>query len=144
MVGQNSKLSGMTFAVRMKKYLHKPFREGACGPDAYDCVGLIYNYVKEIKNIPDTFGPWNLANYYTLARGNTIREKAVLRDWLLTLGIEVRERVAGDLLLVKNEEGVLFPAIYTGNSRAITVLRKRGIQPFSLLKLETVLVIRIR
>ncbi len=134
----------MTFAARMKRYLHKPFREGGCGPDAYDCVGLIYCYLLDSgKNVADRFEQWNLNNYYTLARGNGIREKAVLRDWLLSLGRQVTERVSGDLLLVRGNDNIVFPAIYAGNSRALTVFRDGGVRVFSLLELETVLIIRV-
>ena len=125
------KTHNITFATRIKSYLRKPFKEGACGPDAYDCVGLIYAFLKDSgKQVPDTFGCWDLDNYYTLARGNKIREKAILRDWLESLGEKVENNLAGDLLLVRGVDNSLFPAIYTGNCRAITVIRERGVSAF--------------
>jgi hypothetical protein len=122
------KTHNITFATRIKSYLRKPFKEGACGPDAYDCVGLIYAFLKDSgKQVPDTFGCWDLDNYYTLARGNKIREKAILRDWLESLGEKVNNRLAGDLLLIQDTNNILFPAIYIGNCRCLTVIRERGV-----------------
>lgn len=145
MVGKDGRIHGITFAVRMQKYLHKPYREGAYGPDAYDCVGLIYAYLRDGgKDIADTWQAWSLSNYYSLARGNTVREKAVLRDWLLSLGTIAAERVAGDLLLIRGINGILFPAIYTGNGCGISVFQGSGVRPFKIDKnFTTELIIRV-
>jgi hypothetical protein len=139
------KTQPITFASRIKGYIGKPFREGAYGPDAYDCAGLVYAFLRDSgKQVPDTFGCWNTDNYYTLARGNKIREKAILRDWLESLGEPVKNRLAGDLLLVRGLDDSLFSAIYMGNCRGITVIRERGVSAFFMdKKFQNELIIRV-
>lgn len=138
----------MKFAGKMQKYLGKPFREGATGPDAFDCVGFIYRYLKdEGRDVPDTFQSWTLADYFDLARGPKDREVGKLREWLLTLGAEipVGQIVAGDLILVDMSNGIQFAALYAGNRNAITVINRDGVRVFSLGKhLRPVLAVRAK
>lgn len=132
------------FAVQIQKYLGKPFREGAYGNDAYDCVGLVWRFLYDngVK-IPVTWNGYDVNNYFFLARGSKKNEVAVLREWLLTLGEEKNtyEKIAGDILLI---DAVItqFPAIYCGNNHALAAFRD-GVKMFSLGgKINAVLVIR--
>jgi len=126
----------MIFATKMTKYLEKPFREGGTGPDGYDCVGLIYRYLRDSgKDIPDTFRQWDRHTHFHLARGSKKIEKSVLRDWLLSLGreIPVNEIIAGDVLLLKFIADVT-PAIYLGNGKVLTVFAHKGVSPLQMNK----------
>ena len=134
-----------TFATKMQNYIGKPFREGATGPDAYDCVGFIGRYLVDSgKKIPRVFGDLTEDNYYHLARGNKKTECEMLRKWVLTLGkeISINEKVAGDIILVSISENIIFPAIYGGNNHAVAAF-KSGVHVFSLEKrIMPIMVIR--
>jgi len=134
-----------TFAVRMQKYIDKPFGEGAYGPDAYDCVGLIWTFLRDSGvKVPDNWNGLNADNYFHLARGSKKNEIATLIEWLKTLGIEIHpyEKIAGDIILV--DVGIVqFPAIYCGNNHAIAAFRDK-VRVFSLSdKIKSVLAIRV-
>lgn len=134
------------FAIRMQKYLGKPFQEGAIGPDAYDCVGFIYRFVKDAgKDIPDSFQDFNTENYSTLTKGNKESEIEYLRAWLLTLGkeISVGQKLAGDLILVDAGAGI-FVALYGGNNHAVSVFQKDGVRTFALGKhIQPIMAVRL-
>lgn len=145
-----NRIPGSSLASRMSKYIGKPFQEGATGPDAYDCIGLIGRYILDSgKDIPRTFGDLNEFNYWSMARGDKKREKALLREWVLTLGTEipVNNKIAGDLLIINNSvqgNNYVFPAIYIGKNQAFTVINSRGVTPFFIMSSMTIeLVVRI-
>ena len=124
-----------TFATIMAQYIGKPFRPGAYGPDAYDCVGLVYRYLLDTgKNIPDHYQQWNAGNYFTLACGAKKREDATAREWLLSMGreISVGEMIAGDIVMVRMLARYTGLMIYCGNRMAITVVDNRGVIPVKL------------
>jgi len=110
------------------KYLDKPFAEGAYGPDAYDCVGLVWRILYDSgKNPPREWEQYNETNYFAPARGKKSTEMALLRQWIASLG-EIKathEMVAGDIILVAVDEKRQFPAIYCGNNHAIAAFRDR-------------------
>jgi cell wall-associated NlpC family hydrolase len=119
----------MLFATKMQKYIGKPFKEGAYGPQAYDCVGLIWRYLRdEGVNVPDNWNGQNENNYFHLARGSKQNECDMLRGWVLSLGkeIPVNEKVAGDILLSETNK-IIFAGIYCGNNNAIHVSPKKGV-----------------
>jgi hypothetical protein len=117
------------FATRMLTYLGKPFKEGSTGPDAFDCVGLIYRYAKDAGlNIPDTFQSWTLSDYYQLAHGDRELENTKTCEWVLTLGSEIKttDMVAGDVVVL-NVLDHQWPCIYGGQGNAISVSSKHGV-----------------
>ncbi len=123
-----------TFATRMQKYLGKPFREGATGPDAYDCVGFLYSYLSDSgKNVPATFQDWTLADYFALAHGPQAIEEEKLREWILTLGEEIPPgfKVAGDIVMAEFN-GMKFICLYCGNGHAVSVNRKCGVRTIKI------------
>jgi cell wall-associated NlpC family hydrolase len=120
----------MLFATKMQKYIGKPFKEGAYGPQAYDCVGLIWRYLRdEGVNVPDNWNGQKANNYFHLARGSKQHECDMLREWVLTLGkeIPVSSCVAGDILLLETL-GIIFSGIYGGNNHLISVARHLGVR----------------
>jgi cell wall-associated NlpC family hydrolase len=123
-----------TFAGRMQRYIGRPFQEGAYGPEAYDCVGFIWRYLRDQGiNVPDNWNDLNEHNYFHLARGSKKRECDTLRKWVLTLGKEIpaNQRLAGDILLCEIKD-ILFVTVYCGNNHAISVSREQGVRVISI------------
>lgn len=113
----------MKFVSMIKRYIDKPFVPGGIGPDSYDCMGLVYAYCRDMqKPIPDTFEDLTLDNYAEFYMANKEKVEKVLVDYFGTIGTEVnvKEIIAGDLLVMNTGGGTLFPAIYCGNNKFIT------------------------
>ena len=118
------------FAVKMQKYLGKPFRVGATGPDAYDCVGFVYRYVKDTgKKIANSFEGFTPNNYTQIIQNDQKLEDDKINEWAKTLGKELKpsQALAGDVVIVQSGSR-RWPCVYCGNGHAISVSRSLGVR----------------
>ncbi len=102
-------------------------------------MSLIYDYCKQLDiELPEEF---KLVDYKTLFNTNRAKAYRMMEyamdviggDGRIAMSVPPKQRVAGDVLLVKNKfDNSLFFAIYTGNGQCITAICERGIAPINL------------
>lgn len=125
----------MMFAKRVTQYLGRPFRKGGKSQEGYDCLGFVSTFLKDMgKNFPFEHGEWNLDNYSDFYTTDIEAAEAYMCEAFHTIGNEVKpERaLAGDLIVVRHQNGRLFPAIYCGNGNAIASFLRAGVRVFAL------------
>ena len=125
----------MFWAKLTAQLVGKPYKTGATGPDAYDCMGLVIKTQRKMGwKMPKEFDGWTLEDY--AQRFEKEPEE----------GLKVFERLAdayctrvdphylkrGDVIIVRqNHNGVHFPAVYAGKRQFLTVIRDQKVRIFS-------------
>lgn len=127
-----------TFAEISAQFIGKPFKHGGNGPDAYDCIGFVYAFLKargKAGNIKVEYGEWNLDNYSCLDQGT---DHEIVHNMLFDIfdqnGVEipVNKKVAGDAVIVRDRSGDYYPGIYAGNGIFITAFRDWGVRAVNI------------
>lgn len=131
MVGKSA--GSMTFAELIGSCLDKPYAKGAVGDDQYDCLGLLASlYWKRGLVFPDQYKDWDRSNYfiyYTEDPKGAVKTAIEFFDSFLD---RVSGKVAGDILLVEQDNGTQFVAIYTGNGQAVSSFIRKGVHVLKL------------
>ncbi len=110
----------------MEQFLGKPFaHNGGSGKPGYDCMGLIYAYLIEmgIPDVPTSFQGITLDNYTDFYLADRAAANDLLLEFFDLLGEPVvsDHPLAGDLCVVRHEDGNLYPGIYAGNRNMMVV-----------------------
>lgn len=129
----------MKFLQVIDEFRNKPYAPGGYGPNAYDCIGLVYAYAKRIgKPLPDVMGKYTLDNYAQVYDEDVLTAYNVMADYFnqncekLLIG----HIIAGDIILTRQAEGGYFTAIYAGNGNLITSFIGDRVRVLSLDKLH--------
>jgi cell wall-associated NlpC family hydrolase len=124
------------FAKVVGKYLNKPFKRGGHHiKDGLDCYGFCFAVMREMgKTIPRKFGEWTLDNYYKLYISDVEEAERILFEAFDTIGEAVPpiKVIAGDLCIIRHQNGRHFPAIYIGNGNAMASFLDAGVRAFGL------------
>lgn len=139
-----------TFAQDIVKYLDKPFEVGGSGENGFDCLGLLYLHLKEQgkeKNLIteiDGIDLTNYGNFYPNATQEEIKEKLIKIFEANGEEIPLNKKVAGDVVIIKNDKGDYFPALYVGGGNFLSSFINAGVRVLRLCKeMEVVKVRRI-
>lgn len=120
-----------TFADVSSRYIDKPFVPGGRGPDGYDCIGFCYAFLQAMgKKVIDGYGDVDIDNYHHLYRRDVEEAERVMFLAFDQIGAEVRvgAKLAGDLVIVKNELGRFYPGIYAGNGHVMASFVGAGVR----------------
>ncbi|MDO9593100.1 MAG: hypothetical protein Q7I98_07980 [Erysipelotrichaceae bacterium] len=118
------------FAKCIGSFLKAPFKKGGVGPDGYDCIGLLDALATELDlEHPIEFESWNKDNYSDLyEKDPKVASEVMLRFFdSFAEKLDINRVVAGDLIVVEQSDGVLFPALYTGSGNAVTSTIRNGV-----------------
>lgn len=128
-------MKSKSFAECVGSFLKAPFKEGGTELDGYDCIGLVGRIAQARGMIfPEEFGMWNKENYHELYGKDPQEANETMIAFFDSFAerVNVDRIVAGDLIIVEQSEGVMFPAIYTGAGNAVTSFIKNGVSIFHL------------
>lgn len=130
-----------SFAEFVGSFLSIPFKAGGTEADGYDCLGLVCRVCQTRGlDFPERFDKWNKENYYELYRINPKKAYKLMITFFDSFAkrIDVNRIVAGDLIIVKQIDELLFPAVYVGAGNAITSFIKTGVNIFHLDKVNQI------
>jgi cell wall-associated NlpC family hydrolase len=122
------------FAELITKYLGKPFKPGAKGPDSFDCFGLVYDFYKQIGiDIPTEYEDCNIDNGYIMFAKDSLKVEHIMLELFKTVGtdIPIGEQIAGDIIIMQTL-GHFYPTIYLGNNLVLAATPKRGVIAVSI------------
>lgn len=131
MVGTNTK----NIADVMKEYVGKPFLRGGRSIKGYDCIGFVYCYCLDIgAEFPTEYGDWDINNYHELYTRDEREAEDIMCRCFAGIGDEVAPQkvIAGDLVIVRHQNGRLFPGIFVGNNQVMASFIKSGVRPISI------------
>ena len=141
-----------TFASITAEFLGKPWSDTGIGPDAYNCIGFCYAFLKRTgKQVDDDV--WmnqqiNAINYLEFRAKDPKKTVEWLIDVFLHIGEEVpvNKKTAGDFIIFQDQNKRFHPAIYTGNGQFMTSHRELGVRVFTFEgdAIKPVLVRRLR
>ena len=129
----------------MERFNWKPFAHNGSGRDGFDCMGLITAYLRELEyDLPQSFQGITLENYTDFYLGDRQAAHAILLEFMDHYGeaVDVGSQIAGDLIVVKNDQDLLFPAIYAGNGNIMMVAQDVGVRVIALGKRRTIVKVR--
>lgn len=112
-----------TFADFAGQFTNKKFKQGGIGQNGYDCMGLVYDFLKKKGDSPPSyFEGLTLENYFTFFDTNRLAAIKKMFEYFDSFAerIDVNEKIAGDIVIVKGEgETDVFPGIYVGNGNIL-------------------------
>lgn len=125
----------MIWAKLTAELVGKPYRAGATGPDAYDCMGLVMRVQRKMGwKMPKEFDGWTIEDYARRFEKDPEEGLAVfgkLMDAYCTK-IDTHYLKRGDVIIVQqNHNRVHFPAVYAGKRQFLTVIRDQKVRIFS-------------
>ena len=124
----------MIWAKLTARFVGKPYRAGATGPDAYDCLGLIIRAQRKLGwEMPKEFEGWTLENYAQRFESDPKAGIETLERYLDTHceRVDVRYLRRGDIVIVRqNHNGVRFPGLYAGKRQFLTVITGQKVRIF--------------
>jgi hypothetical protein len=116
----------------MEQFKGIPFAHNGHGRNGIDCMGLIHAYLSEMgtEGLVDEFCGITLNNYSDFYRMVPREAFQVLIDLFDILGspVEVNAKIAGDIVLIKRDDGTYFPGIYAGNSNVMVATEGIGVR----------------
>lgn len=137
-----------TFAQITAEFIGKPYSESGLGPDAYGCLGFCYSFLKRAgKAIVESeweYDGLTLANYMESWKENHAALEAKMVEAFKRIGAEVpvSRKIAGDLLILKTQNGSMSPAIYAGNGNFMASFADGGVKAFAIDRGLTVVIAR--
>jgi cell wall-associated NlpC family hydrolase len=108
----------------MEQFIGKPYAVNGRGGDGYDCIGLVRAYLLELGcAFPDGYKGITLDNYTDFYLADRAAANDLLLEFFDLLGEPVvsDHPLAGDLCVVRHEDGNLYPGIYAGNRNMMVV-----------------------
>jgi cell wall-associated NlpC family hydrolase len=120
----------------------KPYKAGATGPDAFDCMGLVIRTQREMGwKVPKEFEGWTLETYAQRFESDPEAGLAVLERLLdaYCSRIDTHFLKRGDVLIVKiGENGQRIPGVYAGKRQFLTVVKDRKVRIYGADKYFTI------
>jgi len=133
------------FADVLNKYLNKPFKVCGKTEDGYDCLGLLLSISKDLGYIiPKKFKNITEDNYANVYLEDRRKAERLLIKFFVSIGkkVAIHEAVAGDLLLIHQDNKIIFPAMHVGNNNAITSSTTEGVVVFPLGDFNEIILVR--
>ena len=124
-----------SFAEHVGGFLNAPFKVGGTKSDGYDCIGILEALTTKLNlKHPVEFEGWNLENYSELYQSDSEKALDVMLRFFDSFAkkLSLDRVVAGDLIVVEQADGVIFPALYTGSGNAITSSIRHGVCVFHI------------
>lgn len=129
----------------MEQFNGLPFAHNGHGRAGYDCMGLIHAYLSEMgtENLVDEFQGITLDNYTDFYLEDRETANQVLLNLFDVLGepVDLTAFVAGDILIVQEDENLLYPAIYAGNGNIMSAFAGLGVR---VVPLEKRTIVKVR
>lgn len=133
MVGEDAGVAGgVKMAEVFSKYIGMPHKHGGKGDGGIGCLYFVYDILKALgkaDNLILEVDGVNLDNYEEFAATSSQRQ---IRDKLVKAfalqGDEVSRPKIGDLLVLQNEIGEYFPAVYIGGGNVASSFYNCGVQ----------------
>lgn len=98
------------------------------------CLDLIHDILRKSgKKVPDEWRGLTIENYGEWVKENPDKVNDMLIDLVKEVGREmpIAAKLGGDVLIIE-QEGNLFPAIYIGNEHAVASFVKLGVSCFRI------------
>lgn len=135
-------------AAIMGEIIDQPYYDPGTGR-GIDCWQVVTHLCRE-RNVPVPPWPegWTEENYRERWYRMKLEDPAGLREqeleFLKELGsvVDASQMVAGDILVLEDDAGACFPAVYCGHNRAVAAF-KTGVRPFGTVGVTPLLVVRI-
>lgn len=125
----------MIWAKLTAQLVGKPYKAGATGPDAFDCMGLVMRVQRKMGwKMPKEFEGWTLENYAQRFEKDPDDGIKVFERLMAAYCKEIDTHYLkrGDVVMVKqNHNGKHFPGIYAGKRQFITVISGQKVRIFS-------------
>lgn len=126
----------------MEQFNGLPFAHNGHGRAGLDCMGLIHAYLTEMgtENLVDEFRGITLDNYTNFYLTDREAANQVLLDLFDVLGspVDISAALAGDIMIVKDETGTLYPAIFAGNGNIMSAFAALGVRVVPLEKRQII------
>lgn len=133
----------MIWAKLTAQLVGKPYRAGATGPDAYDCMGLVIKTQRKMGwKMPKEFEGWTLENYAQRFESDPEAGLETLERLLDAhcTRVDTHYLRRGDVVMVRdNFNGRRFPGVYAGKRQFLTVVTGQKVRIFGADRLFTIL-----
>lgn len=118
------------------KFLGAPYKLGGQSKrEGFDCFSFIYCFYKELGfDMPDGIDGVSATDYMDLWERDEEAAKKVMWNYINTFTdlISISNMAFGDIVVIKLENGNLYPSIYGGNDKIVLSEMDRGIVVYSL------------
>lgn len=118
----------MNLAVATSKYIDKPFEK-------YGCVELVVGLMRDIgRPLPDEVDGLTVHNYQRLVDTNLAAAEKKLFSCFCKIGqpSNCEYPSIGDLLVVRQRSGRMFPAVCVGPGLGIASFTRKGVKVFAI------------
>lgn len=139
---------GVKIADVFARYIGKPYKHGGKGDDGFSCLYFVYEILRALgkaDNLVLEVDGVSLDHYEAFAATSSQRQ---IRDKLVKAfalqGDEVDRPKIGDLLVLQNELGEYFPAVYIGGGNVAASFFNCGVQAAALRSFKVVTIRRVR
>ena len=133
----------MIWAKFTAELVGKPYKAGATGPDAYDCMGLVIKTQRKMGwKMPKEFEGWTLEDYAQRFEKDPEEGLKVFERFMAAHCNEINTHYLrrGDVVLIReNVNGRQFPGIYAGKRQFLTVVGGQKVRIFPADRLFTIL-----
>lgn len=99
----------------------------------HGCLDFCHSFLKDLGfNPPERVGDWGVDNYRELVDADIKKAQSVMLKLFLKIGnaAPAAYPTLADLLVVRQADGVYFPAVYVGAGKAIASFIKKGVAIF--------------
>lgn len=135
-------------AAIMGEIIDQPYYNPETGR-GIDCWQVVTHLCRE-RSVPVPPWPegWTEENYrerwYRMREEDPARLREMELEFLEGLGtvVDPSRMIAGDVLVLEDDAGACFPAVYCGHNRAVAAF-KSGVRPFGTAGVTPLLVVRI-
>jgi hypothetical protein len=125
----------MIFAKLIRHYIGMKFGSGKRGKDGViGCLDLVHDILRRKgKTVPDEWRGLTIENYGEWAKENPNKVNEILTELAREVGREIplAAKLGGDVLIME-QAGRFFPAIYIGNENAIAAFTETGVTCFRI------------
>lgn len=122
-----------SFAEIVGSFLRSPYKAGGVSSEGYDCLGFVCRLCQACGRVfPENFGAFDKDNYRELYMTYPKKATQVMLEFFDSFAerIDLNRIVAGDLVVIKQNIDVLFPAVYTGSGKAVSSFINSGVTVF--------------